>query len=112
MSPHVQMAKNIYEDTIGTLMHGGYYVYAHWDGKDCFYIGMGSANRAWETGPLVRNELWWQKASELQLEGNEHEVRIIAAGLEKKEAEAIERELIRIRKPSCNIANNLFAVAR
>ncbi len=94
---------HVYEDTIGSLKHGGHYVYAHYDNHDCFYVGMGQGGRAWERSPASRNPQWWDRVLVMGEGGDDYEVRIIAAGLQKEEAAAIERELIRIRKPSCNL---------
>jgi hypothetical protein len=94
---------HIYEDVIGCLKHGGTYVYAHYDQHDCFYVGVGQGYRAWDKSSGCRNQKWWDRVLSMREGGDDYEVRIIAAGLERDEAEAIERELIRIRKPSCNI---------
>ena len=102
-SPRTSAAMNIYEDIIGSLKHSRHYVYAHYDNHDCFYVGMGQGSRAWERKVNSRNPKWWDRVLSMIEGGDDYEVRIIAADLEREEAEAIERELIRLRRPSCNI---------
>ena len=94
---------NIYEDLIGSFKHDLFYVYAHYIDRELIYIGKGTGKRAWEVNASCRNQLWWDRIITAMEDGDTHEVRIIAAGLEEDEAFAIERELITIRKPSCNL---------
>lgn len=103
-------AINIYEDLIGSFKHDLFYVYAHYIDQELIYIGKGKGGRAWEVKSSSRNDEWWSRIIKAMEDGVIHNVRIIAAGLEEEEALAIERELIRIRRPSCNVVYGQLAL--
>lgn len=93
--------RSLYEQVVGSIKSGTFYVYAHYDANgDCFYVGKGSGHRAWEKGFGARNESWYNHVIGLNLE---YEVRIIAADLDEDEALAIEAALIQHHKPKTNI---------
>ena len=90
---------NSIEDFIGTFKSGKYYVYKHIeDGKEV-YIGKGNGNRAWNKGDRIGEH-------KQKMQNESIKVKIIASDLSEEEALAIERELIKIRKPkyNCNFA--------
>ena len=96
--------KGVYTDLIGSFKSGKFYVYYHIDSltQTVFYIGKGSGNRAW--GKLNRNELWIDYASR-----SGYEVKIICANMSEQEALSIERILIDINQPLCNLNHtNIF----
>lgn len=95
--------KHLYESVIGSLKLGSYYVYYHSVNGKIFYIGMGKNGRAWECTKGCRNHRW---ASFVESINFQYDVKIVAAELTRDEASCIEEELIKIRKPSCNIAYN------
>ena len=83
----VNVYKELYEDIVGTLKEGKYYVYYHYIGNDLVYIGKGKNSRAWN---FSRRD--YECAS----------VRIICNHLNEDEALVIERELIKLHKPKFN----------
>lgn len=93
-----RIQKNIYDDLIGSFKSGKHYVYYHINPttKGIFYVGKGSGSRAWSNG---RNKLW----SDYILELDNYDVKIVCANISEEEALAIEKVLIEIHQPSCNI---------
>ncbi len=86
------------EVIIANILKGDlFYVYSHEYNGDCFYIGKGKGDRAWNK--ISRNELWLNHVSDSM----EYEVKIIAADLTESDALAIEKALILSRQPKCNI---------
>lgn len=103
-SSNIPAIKGLYEALIGSIKGGGFYVYSHEHKWECFYIGKGCNNRAWDKATTARNEKWNDYASAI---GYDYEVKIIAADITEQEALAIEECLIKKRLPVCNI-NLLF----
>lgn len=67
-----------------------FYVYAHKDAQGAiFYIGKGTARRAWSR----QRHVVWQKYVDEHLEGK-YQVEVLRAGLQEHEADALESELI------------------
>ena len=73
-----------------------YCVYAHFQNEECFYIGMGTAQRS--ISPEWRNELWNARYKEAPVT-----VKILHRTHDRREAFNLERHLIRVMKPSCNL---------
>jgi len=92
------VVKDVYEALIGSFKSGKYYVYQHLYKNTIFYVGKGCNQRAWDSGS--RNEMWLDFVNSI---AKEYEVRIIAANLSEKEALAIEKALIEVHNPICNI---------
>jgi hypothetical protein len=90
--------KQVYEDLIGSMKTGRFYVYAHYYSGQCFYVGKGTGTRAWAKDP--RSDTWHEYVDAI---GGCFDVRIICADLSEAEALAVEAALIRVRKPACNI---------
>ena len=70
-----------------------FYVYEHWrpDTNSCFYVGLGSGNRAFKK---KRNSYYNNVIKKLNLMGFDREVKFFAKGLTQKEAEKLEIERI------------------
>ena len=93
----------VYEGLIGSFINDLFYVYAHYSGDACFYIGKGKNGRAWEANASSRNEHWWAYVSKLKSDGMGYDVKIVSAGLTEEEALAVEAALIRVRRPAFNL---------
>lgn len=99
--PSFAALRSIYEQVVGSIKSGTYYVYAHYDAEgECFYVGKGKNHRAWEKGYGCRNDEWYNAVIAMDFK---YEVRIIAADLDEDEALAIEQALIRYHSPRTNI---------
>jgi hypothetical protein len=96
------------KEFIGSIKLGTYYVYYHINpnNKEVFYIGKGRANRAWSFGDNSRNDNW-HKYVELN-EIDDVEVRLVAVNMSEIEALAIEKTLIQVRQPCCNLVHNSY----
>lgn len=103
-SSNIFAIKGLYEALIGCIKGENYYVYSHEYNGECFYIGKGCNNRAWDKAITARNEKWNEYALAI---GYNYEVKIIAADITEAEALLIEECLIKKRLPVCNI-NLLF----
>ena len=92
---------SVYEQLISSIKTGSAYVYGHYFGATCFYIGKGNAGRAWNASS--RNDKWLEYVQRLKDAGVKYDIRIIAGNLSDDEALAIEEALIRVNSPACNI---------
>lgn len=81
-----------------------FYVYEHWrlDREECFYVGKGHGNRAYQKG---RNSHWKNIVSKLERIGSGYEIRLVATGLLEKEAFCLEIERIAFWRDKVDLAN-------
>jgi hypothetical protein len=82
-----------------------YYVYEHWrlDKDECFYVGKGHGDRAYET--YRTNDHWNNIVSKLERIGSGYEVRLVVTGLTEKEAFRLERERIAFWRDIVDLSN-------
>lgn len=71
-----------------------FYVYEHWrpDKQTCFYVGKGSAKRAWSM--RGRNKMHYSIRKILESAGLSVDVRIVETDLNEADAFVLERQLI------------------
>lgn len=89
-----------FESWMGTIKGGRYYVYGHCFDGNVFYIGKGTANRAWEKTVGCRNDEWQEYVESINYE---YDVKILACDLTEREALAVESAIIAVSKPRCNV---------
>lgn len=83
-----------------------YYVYEHWrlDRDECFYVGKGKGNRAYQMKD--RNRHHKAIMAKVSREGFAVEVKIVASGLSEQEALNLEIERIKFwRSAGADLAN-------
>jgi len=82
-----------------------FYVYEHWrlDKDECFYVGKGSAGRAYSRNR--RNSHWKNIVAKLERLGFAYEVRIVASNLTEEEAFNLERERILFWRDIVDLTN-------
>lgn len=88
-------------------MKSNFYVYEHWrlDRDECFYVGKGHGNRAYDMR-RGRNRHHKAIVAKMHRIGSSVEVRIVADGLVEAEAFQIERERIKFwRNAGADLAN-------
>lgn len=88
-------------------MKSNFYVYEHWrlDRDECFYVGKGHGNRAYDMR-RGRNRHHKAIVAKMHRIGSSVEVRIVADGLVEAEAFRIERERIKFWKDAgADLAN-------
>lgn len=88
-------------------MKSNFYVYEHWrlDRDECFYVGKGHGNRAYDMR-RGRNRHHKAIVAKMHRIGSSVEVRIVADGLVEAEAFQIERERIKFwRDAGADLAN-------
>lgn len=87
-------------------MNNIFYVYEHWrpDTGQCFYVGKGKDNRAWDM-KRMRNRHHLAVTAKLQRGGLEAEVRIVAEKMEEREA--LDLEIRRIAAYGMETLTNL-----
>ena len=88
-------------ETIGTsATNHGYYVYKHISGGEIVYVGMGSGNRAWNSSRENPAHNDWMKKYLIWRDGS-HNMELVYYA-DKKEALALEKELISKLRPLFN----------
>ena len=82
-----------------------YYVYEHWrlDKDECFYVGKGKGQRAYEKSK--RGSHWENIVRKLERIGSAYEIRMVKTGLTEKEAFALEKERIAFWRDRVDLAN-------
>lgn len=82
-----------------------FYVYEHWrlDKDECFYVGKGSAGRAYSRSQ--RNTHWKNIVKKLENNGFAYEVRIVSCNLSEKEAFELEQQRITFWKNIVDLSN-------
>ena len=92
--------KILYDRLISSFTSGNKYVYYHIDSKtnEVVYIGKGGGDRAWTLTDGSRNKLWDDYKNK-----NDLKVVIISSMLSDAEALAVEKALIKVKKPKLNL---------
>ena len=82
-----------------------YYVYEHWrlDRDECFYVGKGQRNRAYNRGG--RNSHWGNIVAKLERIGSGYEVKLVATGLTESAAFSLEKERIAFWRDRVDLCN-------
>ena len=99
-SNSIVAVKGLYESIIGSIKGNKFYVYSHEYKGECFYVGKGCNNRAWDSGIGSRNDKWADFVCSIDMK---YDVKILAADLTEKDALYVESALIQSRKPICNV---------
>lgn len=76
-----------------------HYVYGHFDGEECVYVGHGSGDRAWRVDYPFRSPQHW---SWLKVQDLSEAVVILQKDLTKVDAKEIERRIIYNDEPRFN----------
>jgi NUMOD3 motif len=83
-----------------------FYIYEHWrlDRDECFYVGKGKGNRAYNLSN--RNRHHKAIMAKLHREGFAMEIKIVASGIDEETAFSLEKERIAFwRNAGCDLVN-------